>query len=232
LTLGPRSLPWLTQKLIRNGQRLAATLTSCNAGKYTPWVLVSGHGSSRSSALCCGSRPVGVTPKRSVRGAKGEQSQGQAGDLPVLRDRLAWSRSCPVRAPPARGDTGAQRGGLLGQAMQRLRAARGHAHRPVHLRYPGPRDQRRGKLHRHSLSLSVTLSTDEMSRQAFIRSGVTGRWRPREPSAEVLRRASTRRDTSTSCWSWRDMRQKQAFAPRAAMHKYTAWRLAGRQRSG
>jgi hypothetical protein len=46
---------------------------------------------------------VGVTPKRSVRGAKGEQSQGQAGDLPVLRDRLAWSRSCPVRAPPARG---------------------------------------------------------------------------------------------------------------------------------
>jgi hypothetical protein len=29
------------------------------------------------------------------------------------------------------------------------------------------------------------------------------------PSAEVLRRASTRRDTSTSCWSWRDMRQKR-----------------------
>jgi hypothetical protein len=24
------------------------------------------------------------------------------------------------------------------------------------------------------------------------------------------------------------MRQKQAFAPRAAMHKYTAWRLPGR----
>jgi hypothetical protein len=33
LTLGPRSLPWLTQKLIRNGQRLAATLTSCNVSK-------------------------------------------------------------------------------------------------------------------------------------------------------------------------------------------------------
>ena len=47
------------------------------------------------------------------------------------------------------------------------------------------RDQRRGKLHRHSLSLSVTPSTDETavwhetSRQAFIQSGVTRRWRSR-----------------------------------------------------
>jgi hypothetical protein len=43
-------------------------------------------------------------------------------------------------------DTGAQRGGQLGQAMQRMPAARGHDHRPVHLRdplrYPGPRDHR------------------------------------------------------------------------------------------
>jgi hypothetical protein len=31
-----------------------------------------------------------------------------------------------------------------------------------------------GKLHRHSLSLSVTLSMDETSRQAFVRSGVSG----------------------------------------------------------
>jgi hypothetical protein len=45
-------------------------------------------------------------------------------------------------------DTGAQRGGQLGQAMQRMPAARGHDHSPVHLRaplrYPGQRDQRRG----------------------------------------------------------------------------------------
>jgi hypothetical protein len=33
---------------------------------------------------------------------------------------------------------------------------------------------RRGKLHRHSPSLSVTLSMDETSRRAFAGSGVTG----------------------------------------------------------
>jgi len=133
------------------------------------------HGSSRSSALCWGSRPVGSNTETVRPGSKagGKQAICLSCVTALPGAGVAW---CANRRPMA--DTGAQRGGLPGQAMQRLPAARGHDHRPVHLRaplrYPGPRDQRRGKLHRHSLSLSVTLSTDETSRQAVIRSGVTG----------------------------------------------------------
>jgi len=119
----------------------------------------------------------------------------------VVIDAMIWEGADRSALSVIDGRSGAY------QYLLRLPAARGHDHRPVHLRaplrYPGPRDQRRGKLHRHSLSLSVTLPTDETSRQAVIRSGVTGLLEAREPSAEVLRRASTRRDTSTSCWSWR-----------------------------
>ena len=68
--------------------------------------------------------------------------------MPGLHDRLAWSRSCLVRAPPTRGIPVLSMAGCPGQAMQRMPAARGHDHRLVDLRaplrYPGPRDQRRG----------------------------------------------------------------------------------------
>jgi hypothetical protein len=180
-------------------------------------------------------------------------------------------------------DTGAQRGGQLGQAMQRMPAARGHDHRPVHLRarlrYPGPRDQRRGATgapglqrradrdHRRRgrprggsgyppgqvagpsasrrspgsplppgppdepsappragradgylspIDWRGAESFTDIPRRSVSPYRWTKRrgrpslgpvllvcWSPGEPSAEVLRRAGTCRDTSTSCWSWR-----------------------------
>jgi hypothetical protein len=56
---------------------------------------------------------------------RGSKTGGQAGDLPMLRDRLAWSRAeLPGGHTADPWDTGAQRGGLPGQAMRRLPAAR------------------------------------------------------------------------------------------------------------
>ena len=99
---------------------------------------------SRSSASCCGSRPLGVTPKRSVRGAKpgGSRRSACPPRPPCLKPKLPGAHTAHPR------DTGAQRGRQPGQAMQRMPAARGHDHRPAHLRaplrHPGPQDQRRG----------------------------------------------------------------------------------------
>jgi hypothetical protein len=90
------------------------------------------HASSRSSALRFGLPAVGSNAETVHPGSKMGAKPRQVGDLPVLRDRLTWSRTeLPGVHTADPWDTSAHRGGLLGYAMRRSPAAPGHDHRPV-----------------------------------------------------------------------------------------------------
>lgn len=72
-------LAMAAQKLIRNGQRLAATLTSCNAGKHTPWVLASGTGVLAAQSYAVGPGRREKRRNGPSRGARREQHQALRG---------------------------------------------------------------------------------------------------------------------------------------------------------
>jgi hypothetical protein len=111
-------------------------MTSCSAGKYAPWALASGTGVPAAQPCAAGPGRRGVTSRRSARGAKGEQAgASRRSACPAWPPRLEPELPGAPTAGP-QGDTGAQSGGLPGQATQRLPAARGHDQRPVHLRAP------------------------------------------------------------------------------------------------
>jgi hypothetical protein len=92
-------------------------LTSCNAGNSTPWPLASGTEVPPAQAYAAGPGRRGVTPRRSARGAKGEQSPG----------KQAICLSC-VAALPGAGVAGRAHRRPAGYRRSARRAARpGHA---------------------------------------------------------------------------------------------------------
>jgi hypothetical protein len=122
-------------------------LTSCTKASTRLWILTSSPEVPQlSPALrvpAIGSNAETARPGSKMGSKPGASRRSACPPRPpCLKPKLPGTHTASPR------DTGAQRGGQLGQAIQRMPAARGHDHRPVHLRvplrYPGPRDQRRG----------------------------------------------------------------------------------------